>query len=50
MAILTEVQAQYILDSSLKGRTLAAMFGVSESTVSAIRHRRLWKHLKRTIT
>ena len=47
MAILTEEQASYILKSSEQGRALARKFGVHETTISAIRHRRLWKHLAR---
>ena len=44
-AVLTEAQVRTVLKSSLPGRYLASRLGVSESTISAIRHRRLWKHI-----
>ncbi len=45
-SILTEDQARYILLSIERGRVLAERFDISESTVSAIRHGRLWKYLR----
>jgi len=44
-AILTEPQVRSVLKSELDGRYLASRLGVSESAISAIRHRRLWKHV-----
>ena len=47
-SILTEDQAQYILDSTARGRDLAQHFGVHECTISAIRRGRIWKYLTRS--
>lgn len=46
MVILDEDQAAEILFSGERGVDLAEKMGVSTSTVSAIRHRRIWKHLQ----
>lgn len=48
-AILTEKQARYILVSTERGCDLAIRFGVHVSTISAVRHGRLWNYLKRQI-
>lgn len=45
MAILTEEAALYIKNSAKKGVCLAAMCGVSTSTISNIRRGRTWRHL-----
>ena len=42
---LAEEQVQSILQSKEKGRILAQQYGVSEGTISSIRHRRVWKWL-----
>lgn len=42
---LTEGQAREILNSPLKGRELAAKFGVCVATISMIRRRINWAHL-----
>jgi len=44
-AILTEPQVRQILGSNLTNVYLASVYGVSQCTVSAIRHRRLWRHV-----
>ncbi len=44
-AILTEKQVRMVLKSNLSGRYLAWKLNVHECTVSAIRHRRIWKWL-----
>ena len=43
--ILKDRQVRQILKSDESGVSLAFRFGVSESTISAIRHGRLGKHL-----
>lgn len=48
-AVLSEDQAieiKTLLRSGAKGRDIAKQFGVSVSTVSAIKHRRIWQHLE----
>jgi len=45
IVILKERQVRQILKSDESGVSLALRFGVSQSTISAIRHGRLWKHL-----
>lgn len=45
-ALLTEEQAAEILASSESGSALARRFGVTQSTVSAIRRGKNWKHLQ----
>lgn len=44
-AVLTAEQAREIKFSDEMGTALAARFGISQSTISAIRRGRLWKHL-----
>jgi hypothetical protein len=44
-AILSSPQVVEIRESAEPGVELAIRYGVSTSTISAIRHRRLWKHL-----
>lgn len=45
-AKLTEAQARQIKFSDERGTVLAERFNISPATVSAIRKRRLWAHLK----
>lgn len=47
-AKLTEGMVRYILESPHSGRTVAARWGIAESTVSQIRSRKLWPHVKCT--
>jgi len=47
---LTDKAAKVIRRSKLKGATLAAMFGVSESAISKVRCGRSWKHIDRVTT
>lgn len=44
-ARLTEIDVRAIRASTEKLAPLAARYGVSQSTISAIRHRRLWAHI-----
>lgn len=46
MSILKYPQVKYILGSKNRGVSLARRFGVSKSTISAIRHRRIWSWVK----
>ena len=44
-AILTERQVQTLLQSPCSNVYLGQKYGVSHVTISAIRHKRIWKHL-----
>lgn len=44
-AILTEDRVREILASNERGVDLAERYGVKQATISAIRHRRIWKHV-----
>ena len=45
MHILTEEDVRFIRASSLRQRELCKMFGVKQTTISDIKHRKSWKHL-----
>ena len=44
-AKLTDKEARAIKNSKLRGRELAAKYGISESVVSSIRHGHVWTHV-----
>jgi hypothetical protein len=45
-ALITAADVHHIRESSARGIDLAMQFGISPSTISAIRHRRKWRHLR----
>jgi hypothetical protein len=44
-AILTAEQVIVIRNSPLKGAELSKLFGVAQTTISSIKHRKIWKHV-----